>query len=221
MKEGSEMGAPHALSFPLPAPFSFILFYGMNPQGVSPSPQLGARVQCQQLLATPSWAPCTGQVTQPWVKPSTHPPWCDPSGEAGIDSASWEEQPARIPISSPAASGHHTSPKTCPFPCKPCQSCQGSVLLLPGPNSCGCDRGRDIIFHGKLGMAVGLPSIAAGAAAPGPALQLKGPPARCPHQCDHPQSSCGEILQCLKHLGCAAQHYPHIHQGLAFFNMEP
>lgn len=130
-----------------------------------------------------------------------------------------EAQPARIPISSPGSLWPRQQPQnlqTLPV----LRYCQGSVsLLLPDPKSCGCHQPQ----AGRSGWC---PASQLGQQH---WVQLKGShwlveqchlQPRCPHQCDHPQSSCGEILQCLIHLS-TPQDDPHIHKALAFFNTEP
>lgn len=137
------MGASYSLSFPfLSAPRSlplyFILFYGMSHKGesrswVTPTPELGACVQ--RAIATHSLRACPELGTLHRAGDSH---W--QSSSPGVTRRVRQvltvlpgrcSQPGS-PFPPQAASGHDTSPKPCPFPCKPCQ---GSVpLLLPQPN---------------------------------------------------------------------------------------
>lgn len=172
-----------------------------------------------------SWAPCTGQVTHTGsggveLKPSTRPGVTHqvrqvltvlPGRSSQPDPHFLPRQPLAItPAPNPALSyANPASPVKAQHPC-----------------CCGCHQpqaGTSPSMGSHWGWQWGCP--ASQLRSPGPALQLKGPhwlvQPWCPHQCDHPQSSCGEILQCLTHLGCTPQHDPHIHKGLAFFNTEP
>lgn len=183
----------------------------------SPEPQSWEHV-CRELLPptasepAQSWAPCTGQVTHTGRAAALGEakPWCDPSGEAGTDSAAWEVQPARIPISSPGSLWPRHQPQTLPFPMQtlPGLSATAAATAKPQAGTAPSIAMQDRDAQNPTWSSNTRSCLAAGGA-------------RCPHQCDHPHSSCGEIPQCPIHLGCTPQDYPHIHKGLAFLTLSP
>lgn len=158
---------------------------------------------CQWILATHSLKACPEQGSlhragdsrwqwQSWLKPSMPTPWCDPSSEAGTDSSQdphfLPRQPLAMAAAPKAAFSHANLARL-----SVTAAARAKQLWVPHPR-----QGRHLPRGGKtgkpLGMAAGLPFIPAGAATPGPALQLQGPHcwwSRVSPPCDHPTAPLG------------------------------